>query len=143
MSFIHYNAPAENSVSRWISLKVHGLIPSRSHLPVGDQSRQAHTQEECKVVQPVAKQAKIAHEEQRSPTFCSPWRGGQAEGEHTYFTLILPLVCNTIFSSNSVLFSTNATHLLFFSLNYLKQSPICSLRQQPPTTSQYFSWKKQ
>lgn len=77
MSLIHCNAPAENSMSRWISLKVHGLIPSRSHLPVRDQSRQAHTQEECKVVHPVAKQAKIAHEEQVSPTFCSSWRGGR------------------------------------------------------------------
>lgn len=77
MFLTHYNTPAENSVSSWISLKVHGLIPSRSHLPVEDQSRQAHTQEERKVVQPVAKWAKIAHEELRgcllSPTFCSSW----------------------------------------------------------------------
>lgn len=56
MSLLHDNVPAGNGVSSWISLKVHGLTPSRSHLPVGEWSRQAHAQEECKVAQPVAKQ---------------------------------------------------------------------------------------
>lgn len=40
----------------------------------GDQSTQTHTQEECEVVQPVTKQAKIAHRELRGcmlpPVFC-------------------------------------------------------------------------
>lgn len=119
MSLLHDNVPAENGVSSQISLKVHGLLPSGSHLPVGEWSRQAHTQEECKVAQPVAEQAKTAHEELKgctlSPAFCSSRDRVCVQGgvEHTYFTLFSPLVCNTI-SSDSALFPTNATHLLFF-----------------------------
>lgn len=123
MSLLHDNVPAGNGVSSWISLKVHGLTPSRSHLPVGEWSRQAHAQEECKVAQPVAKQFmkswKAAHSLLPSAALEAECvcRAGSNIPILLYFRHLFatryPLI-------QPLIFCTNTTHLLFCWLHHWK-----------------------